>query len=254
VRQFHLGQEYVQQAQYERAVECFDQSIRSNPKCYDAIFARGQAYEKMGDFRQAVLDFGRVRRDRPTAEAYACEGFCLSKLGFYQQAIPSYRTALGQGFRSASILNNLGFSYLQLNRPDVAEEYFNKAIALDERLEAAHLNLLAAVLMREAKSRPLPESALVHCEKALEVCPPSSDLFFSAGGIYSLAARDNPGFKRQAIACLKKAVAHGYSPKAFQSVSIFTALGDDEEFRELLHTAPGPKASVRVAHVLDPLQ
>lgn len=254
VRQFRLGQECVQQAQYERAVECFDQSIRSDPKYYDAIFARGRAYEKMGDFRQAALDFGRVRRDRPTAEAFVCEGFCLSKLSFFQQAIPSYRTALAQGFRSASVLNNLGFSYLQLNRPDVAEEYFNKAIALDERLEAAHLNLLAALLMREAKRRPLSESAIASCEKALEVCPPSSDLFFSAGGIYALAARDNPAFKRQAIACLEKAVVHGYRPKAFQSVSTFTALRDDEEFKGLLHAAPGPKASIRVARVVDPLQ
>lgn len=253
VRQFHQGQEFVQQAQYERAVECFDQSIRSDPKYYDAIFARGRAYEKLGDFRQAVLDFGRVRRDRPTAEACACEGFCLTKLRFHQQAIQPYEAALSLGLGSAAILNNIGFSHLQMNRPDSAEEYFKKSLALDKRLEAAHLNLLAAVLMREAKRRPLPASVLVYCEKALEVCSPSSDLFFSTGGIYALAARDNPAFKRQAIACLEKAVAHGYSPKSFQSVSTFTALRDDEEFKELLRAVPGPKASSRIARVIHPL-
>lgn len=253
VRQFHRGQDYANQAQYELAVGCYDESIRSDPKYYDAFFARGRAYQEMGEFRQAALDFGEVSRCRPTAEAAACEAFCLGKLGSFQQAIPSYIEASRRGLKSAAIANNLGFSYLQLGKFDAAEQLLRQAIASDEKMEAAHLNLLGIFMVRGTKEGRLPEAALACCDKALEVCPPSSDLFFSAGGIYALAARDKPAFKRQAVACLTKAVAHGYSPKSFPSSSIFTAIKDDEEFKQLLHALPGPKASVKVARLVNPL-
>lgn len=254
VREFKRGQQYTQAGNYELAVERFDQAIRANRADLDAVFARGVAYKKMGDFREAFHDFQRLTLERPTAEAWVNHGFCLGKLRFFESAIASYRMALDLGYRSAAVFNNIGFSHVQLARHEEAEPYLREALALDERLESAHHMLLVAVWDQARRAGTCSASAVACCEKALEVCPPSSRIFREAAFVYALAAEDDPAFKRRALACLQKAVALGVDPKTFRSSPTLAVLRGEEEFQSLLRAAPGPKESGAVSHLIDPFE
>ena len=253
VRQLKRGLEHTNAGKYELAVECFDRSLRSNPNCFDAVFARGRAYERMGDFRQALQDFQQLSRDTPTPQVWACQGFCLSKLRLNQAAIHSYRTALDMGYSSPAVLNNIGLSCLKLRQFDEAEQYLKEAIRLDERMAAAHFNLLSVFSSRALKGQPVPRAALACCEKAMESSPPSRDLYLCAAVVYAVAARENAILRSRAIDCLKEAVAHGLDPQSFQSTAAFALLRDQEEFKRLLFGAAGTEASTKLDALIDPI-
>ena len=73
----------------------------------------------------------------------------------------------------------------------------------------------------------------------------------SFGWHLRMAARDKR-FQRQAVACLTKAVAR-LQPQIVSIVVNLYGDQDDEEFKQLLHALPGPKASVKVARLVNPL-
>ena len=58
----------------------------------------------------------------------------------------------------------MGYSCIQMRQLEEAEEWLNKAVEKDERLQAAHHNLVRVFLNRARAARPVPESAISHVE------------------------------------------------------------------------------------------
>lgn len=253
VRQFDRGLQCFEQAKYELAVDCFDEAIRAAPDHREALFARGRAYQRLENYRQAFADFETVLRLAPAPEVYACMGHCLSKLKYHEEAIRFYCNAIDMGFDSPAVLNNIGFSYIQLNQPEEAEEYLERAVEADEHLQPAHHNLVLLFVNRARDGQPVPNSAIVHARKAVEYGPSSAELYYEVAAVYALATKQDADLIRPAMACLKEAVAHGLDPRSLKLDPLFSSLRGEEGFQKLLTTAPGAKRSVKVDRVVDPL-
>jgi tetratricopeptide (TPR) repeat protein len=66
--------------------------------------------------------------------------------GEKENSIPHYQKAIAADPEFLAAINNLGITYLDLNRVDVAIEQFTKAIAMDPHSAPPHVNLAIAYL------------------------------------------------------------------------------------------------------------
>jgi serine/threonine protein kinase len=160
IRRFQLGLEYSRQGRYERSLQPFTDSIQANPKDSEVWFARGRAYQALGDFQQAFANFKAALQLSPTPQANACAGYSLSKLNYHSQAIAYYRAALAMGYDRAPLHNDMGVSLLKLRDMHNAETCFRKAIAANPSLSAAHRNLISVLLDQAYLSRLVSSSAM----------------------------------------------------------------------------------------------
>jgi len=254
VRQCDRGLEYYGQRKYELAVDCFDQAVRSDPSYGEALFARGRAYQELGKFQWAFDDFDAAFRVAPSPELAACKGYCLSKARHHEAAIDSYRNALNMGHDPAVLLNNIGFSYIQLRRLDEAEDCLKKAVEADESLQAAHHNLVIVCFNRALDGRPVPASALVHAERAIDIGPKTADLYYRIATLYALAARVRPDLAQQATGYLKDAIARGLDPGLLESNPAFALFRGRPDFESLLSRPVGNKSPARTDLLVDPLR
>ena len=103
-------------------------------------------------------------------------------------------------------MNNVGFGYRQQGRLDEAEEYLRRSVALDDRLQAAHLNLIVVFLRRAQEGQSVPSTALVHAEKAAEIGPLSAALYQAIAELYGVVSRHDAALVRKTITYVKKAV------------------------------------------------
>jgi eukaryotic-like serine/threonine-protein kinase len=234
VRQLQRGLAYSEQGRYELALECLDRAVRSAPESDVALFARGRAYQQLGNFRQAFEDFDAACRLAPTPQYYASSGYCLSKMNYHNEAIDSYRKALAGGFETAGLLNDLGFSCLQLHRLREAEESLKRAVEVDVRLQAAHHSLVLVFLRQGQDGKAVPPIALDHAKMAIETGPPSGDLYMNVAALYALAAKQDDALVKSALKFLEKAVEYGGNLKQLDSSPTFSRLRKEQAFQELL--------------------
>jgi serine/threonine protein kinase len=253
IRQFQSGLQNYRNGKYESAIKYFNESLRVNPKQHDAFFARGRTYQKLNNYLLAYKDFQESFRLCPTGETNACKGYCLNKLGYHREAIELYRTALSVGYQTPAVLNNLGYSYLKINIFDEANRYLEQTLAADNNLQSAHHTLIIVSISRVLDGHPLPKSAFEHARKAIELGPPTADLYFNVAILFAFAAKENPALSRPAIEYLDKAVEYGIDPKIIFSNPAFLALQEEQQFKQLL-TKPAVKGpSVKSEYLIDPL-
>ncbi len=155
VRQLQLGLARIEQGEYAAAVDYLSNSIRSNPNSSEALFARGRAYQRLGEFQTAFQDFSSANRLKSTPITNACRGYCLSRIKSFKAATAMYDLALKSGFdRPAVLYNNIGYTYLMLGQLDDAEKYLQRAVRADGNLQAAHYNL-AVLFLKHAIARTI---------------------------------------------------------------------------------------------------
>jgi serine/threonine protein kinase len=253
IRQFQRGMWYYDRGDYAASIEYFNESLRSDPKQSDALFARGRALLRQGDFRTAIGDFRDARALAEDARTDACLGYCLARTNLDEAAIYQSQQAIQKGFQSAGFFNNIGFSYRQLGRLDLAEEYLERAIAADENLAAARLNLVIVHLNQAADGRPVPESALANARKAGELGPPSAGLYLHVATLLACAARERAELIHPAIGYLEKAIAHGLDPASLRADPRFSILRQGQAFQALLTRSPGRESSAKADYLVDPL-
>lgn len=59
----------------------------------------------------------------------------------YQKALETFSTLLEQDNKNAHLYNNIGLCYAHLSQNEQAEEYFKKAVFLDDKLVETYINL-----------------------------------------------------------------------------------------------------------------
>ena len=146
--------------EYELAIKYFNNSLQSNKKQHDVLFARGRAYQKANNYPLAYEDFKESFRLRPRGETSACMGYCANKLGYHKEAIELYKKALSLGYKSPLVLHNLGYSYFQLKQLDEANSYLKQALRGDNDLQASHHILVLVSLNRALNGHPISERLL----------------------------------------------------------------------------------------------
>lgn len=253
VRQRNRGLQYLEQGSWESARDYLTRAIQAENDDWKAWSARGATYQKQGKYNLAHSDFENAFRLEPRPEIAACLGYCSNKLGYPLFALKHYQDAIRLGCNSVGVLNNMGFTCCQSDRPHEAERYLKQAIQADKSLQPAHHNLVRTLINQARQGRSVPDSALGYAQKALEVETPSAELYRDVGALYTLASERDPALKQQAVECLEKSVARGLDPASLKANPMFSSLLGIPEFRDLL-AKPAPRhPSVEPDYLVDPL-
>jgi len=252
VRQFRQGLAYYEAGQDDLALQSLNSSLVADPRSSDALIARGRVHVRCGDFQLAFADYDAARRIAPSSSIDAYAGYCLSQMGQYQQATLYHRRAIEGGFDSAGVRNNLGYSWLRLGRLDDAEDCLRQAVRTDDRLQAAHHNLVMVHLQRALAGTAIPAAAFTHARRAQEIGPESGELCRDLALFYALAAKQDAVWERPAIDCIAKAVAHGIDPQSLKSDPVFSDMENNSAFQDALIRRGPPQGAIKAVRVIDP--
>jgi eukaryotic-like serine/threonine-protein kinase len=254
IRQFQSGLQFYNKGEFELAKTYFSESLHANANQPQVLFARGRAYQKVNNYLLANDDFKESFRLSPKAETSACMGYCMSKLRYHNVAIELYKQSISMGYQSPFILNNLGFSYCQINAFDDATHCLEQALSVDDNLQPAHHTLVLIYLRQALNGHSLSESAFGHAQKAIDLGPPSADLYFNVALLYAFAAKQRPALRQSAIGYLNKALEYGTDPKVLNSTPAFSVLQDEQQFKDLLTTAQSKVPLIKSEYLVDPLE
>jgi Tfp pilus assembly protein PilF len=253
-RQLQLGLAYCEQGKYALAVDCLNDAILANPASSEALFARGRAFQRLGKFEIASQDYNSAYQLKPSGVLKACEGYCLSQIKYHRHAITAYHSALEGDYDSPAILySNIGFIYLMLGQLGDAEEYLQRALHLDDNLQAAHYNMVIVFLQRALQGQRAPEAAFTHATRALETGPCAADLYHAVATLYAMAAKEDSALIQPAIEYVGKAVQLGRDPKEFTSNPSCATLQKEPTFRDALQRPVLPQKSPKGVQLVDPL-
>lgn len=82
------------------------------PTHFKALFNRGFAYDKLGQFDLAIKDYSKAIAIEPkNAFTYYNKGISLDRRGDYDQAIESFSQAITLEPSKADFFHNRGFAY-----------------------------------------------------------------------------------------------------------------------------------------------
>ncbi len=252
VRQFNRGMVHFQQADFEAALPCLTESLRSDPTNREALLARARTYQQLGSFDWALEDFGAAYRLKPEPRIDACKGYCLNRTKHHAEAVDAYQSALDRGFESAAVLNNMGFTYRQLARLDEAEDYLARALAKDEHLSAAHYNLIQLHTRQAYADSSVGPQTLQRAEVAAQNALPAAEFYRDLAVLYALAAGDDPRLGSQAVKYLRAAVEYGFDPKSLVSDPSFESLRQHDEFNTLSRESTSVREPVPTEFLVDP--
>jgi len=89
------GQKYLDGNQPQKALECFDKFVASNPSRADALVKRATALEKLGRDDEALSGYNRaISMDSTLVIAHLHKGGLLNRLRRYDEALNCYEQAL----------------------------------------------------------------------------------------------------------------------------------------------------------------
>jgi tetratricopeptide (TPR) repeat protein len=259
VRQFKKGMELYNARQFDEASEYFTRAVRSNPHDPDAHFARGRALQHMNLFAPAQEAYLEAEKLRPQARLVACMAYCSAQLGNHTNAIAEDNSAIEQGYETAEVLNNRGYSLLQRQlRLEDAELDFIAAIKLRDSLQAPHYNLAWLHLVRAYREKDPQTSCVKGCEhirRALEIGPERADLHYTGAKLCARAAENEKSFIEPAFVFLSNAIRLGLPPKQLEvDAAGFKALAELARFKQLAATAPMQFKPEATPRLVDPLQ
>jgi tetratricopeptide (TPR) repeat protein len=147
-------------AQYDRAIEDYDQAIRLNPNNALAFFSRGRAYANKGQLDRAIEDYDRAIRLNPNdALALVGRGSAYVGKGQYDRAIEDLDQAIRLNPNYADAFFNRGNLYLSADKgpSDRAIEDYDQAIRLNPNYAEAFFVRGAAYFAKGQSDRAIED-------------------------------------------------------------------------------------------------
>jgi serine/threonine protein kinase/Tfp pilus assembly protein PilF len=283
VRQFTRGVALYRAGQYQDAVHHFDRALEADPNGTDTRFARGRAYTKLAEtdsryLTLALADYHAVDPLKSCGMTKACLGYCLNLTGQTSAAIAYHGRAIEQGWATAEVFNNLGYSHLRRHNLDDAERNLNRALCLKPDCAAAYYNR-ALVALKRVQAHPaffaarpvahdgraedsIPSEVVAHLERgiadvekaiALGSSPFAASLYYDAARLCAVASRRDPRLLPRALDYLSQAIAHGVDPKQLKGDAFLAPLQNDRRFQELLRQPSPPQPLPPAIPIVDPL-
>jgi serine/threonine protein kinase/Flp pilus assembly protein TadD len=213
IRLLKKGRTALGAGEFENAVGCFTQVIEAQPTNISALHARARARQQQGElargiqmqgyFTAAILDLAQADQLAPDTRTKASLGYCFNRCHRSEVAQAKYLEAIQGGFRTAEVLNNLGYSYLEQTDRQYPEALtsLTEAIKRDPQLRAAYYNRAKVYLCltREGvhiiHSLGFPNLGIViqlgiaDIKRAIELGEPTADLHYDAAQWYGRAAQ-----------------------------------------------------------------
>jgi tetratricopeptide (TPR) repeat protein len=108
---FNKAEDYVENEQYQLAIDNLTAALKINPDFALAYYNRGVAYDDLENYTAAIADYTSALKINPDdADAYYNRGVAYYNLEYYNEAIADYTSAIKID-------------------PDYAEAYRNRGIA-----------------------------------------------------------------------------------------------------------------------------
>ena len=249
VRQWKRGQEHYREGRYAEAVACYDRALEENPNLTAALFDRGRAKLKQGEFALALIDFQKANEVKPTGRTHACIGFCMSSLKQHAAAIDCYLKAIESGYAPGEVYNDLGYSYLLQGKQNDAKKAFDEAVLRNANVAASYHNRALIHLNWARNGRPESIAlGVADVEKALELGMSAADFYRDAACLFALAERYDA-----ALECLNLAVDRGFDLRRSQKDDNFLKLHGKPAFLELAARPPLGVTPSKAARLVDPI-
>ncbi|MGL5646671.1 MAG: tetratricopeptide repeat protein [Clostridium sp.] len=179
--QFHKGKEYIKQKNYEKALECFTNSIEMDRNYKEAFCGRGIAYANQGKYEEAIKDYNKaIEIDREYKEAFNNRGIAHKYKEEYEKAIEDFTKVieLDKDYKEAFFYR--GIAYIYQNEFKKAIEDFTKVIEIEENCKEA---FLARAMIYKYKEEY--EKAIEDCVKAIEIDKGYGKVYDVRSKIYS---------------------------------------------------------------------
>lgn len=202
---FTSGKVYLQQKDYENAVEQLKVAIKNSPDAWEPYMWLGRTYAEMDRLEEAsenlhtALDLApdeKAKAECDNAIAYYMqlfrnEGNSKMEASQYEMALIEYEKAIIIDPHNASSQVNLGAAYQNLGDDDAAIAAYEEAQALEPDNEAILEYLLGAYSIKAASlASPGVEDydgAIEYYERIERVAPDFQDLLFNLGNMHYLS-------------------------------------------------------------------
>ncbi|MBZ0301088.1 MAG: tetratricopeptide repeat protein [Anaerolineae bacterium] len=120
---------FLEQHEYQKAIQATNRVIGILPKKSDAYFIRGKAFQNLGQLSSAVTDFTRTIELEPGHPfVYSNRGRVYEDMGEYYLAIEDYRMTLAIAPEISSAIFQLAHLYFRIGAFEKANEMFKAVI------------------------------------------------------------------------------------------------------------------------------
>jgi tetratricopeptide (TPR) repeat protein len=158
----------------------FDIITTAHPQCAEAHYFKGMLENAEAHFEEALKAIGEAIQINPKgAVFYGGKGTVHFHQEQWQEAAEAYETAIQLDANNHELLNNLGSTYLQLDRPKDALRVLIRATELQPSLSTLHLQMARAL-----KALNQFGEALESCKTAVYFAPTDAEAHFMMGELY----------------------------------------------------------------------
>jgi tetratricopeptide (TPR) repeat protein len=220
------GEEAYRQGEFTLAVEHFGRHLNRAPDDAHAWFLCGVAHLRQQQYVLAAETLSRAEELQSDGLTCACLGYAHQMSKDVKAAPVYYEKALATGYESAALRNNLGYFHLKLGPAEKALESLDRAVALEATLQAAYHNRGCVYLLLETMRRATPgkrglppattatrdkllNAALDDLTRAIDIGPPSAELYKDAAQACAELGLAHPELRARAVEYLARALDHG---------------------------------------------
>jgi predicted Zn-dependent protease len=138
-----VSEAYVQNEQYETAVNILRDAVKNKPDEVDLQFQLGSVYERSGAKKDAERTFTQILDKHPdNAATLNYLGYMWAETGVnLDRAAEMLNRAVNQEPRNGAYIDSLGWVYYQQGKLDLAEKYLTDATRLLPRDATVHEHL-----------------------------------------------------------------------------------------------------------------
>jgi serine/threonine protein kinase len=224
-----------------------------DPKSPPALLRRAKKHIDRQEFQEAVILLDQVQRTRPDPVLMAWSGYCLGQISHYESARSILLAALSYEDR-ADLRNNLGYCCAKMHQSAEAEVHFERALKLDQNLQAAYHN--RANLRRNDATRgenlPLPTGSWSDYQQAERVGPRNGELCLDAAKALTFAHLRNQTLDGDLDDQVRDAIAAGVSPALFRDSRFAHERLDLKKLELQARNLQGPPAPRSAPLILPP--
>jgi len=135
---YSQGLSFYQEAKYEDAISCFDNSISLKSDFGEAYYCKGLCLVALGRAEEALEVYSKAISAKPDyVMLYYAKGICLLQLNRHEAAIEAFDEAVALEPENAEAHYGKGSCFYALNRKDEACECYSKAASFKPTFDAA---------------------------------------------------------------------------------------------------------------------
>ncbi len=135
------GIDFLQEYEYQSAIDMFDRALEINPRDNALYFYRGYSYLRLNRYDQAVADLEKATNlDQTNADAYSSLAVAYLELKDFEEVIRTATKAIMLNPNDAASYFNRGIAYNFTNQYDKAYSDFDHVVNLEPTNEDAIRN------------------------------------------------------------------------------------------------------------------